>query len=56
MLVKSMLVPLVDATAVPLVKTPVPVGVPLNTGLANPADVRFGESPLIVIAIIKPLK
>jgi hypothetical protein len=35
MLVKSMLVPLVDATAVSLVRTPTPVGVPPITGLVK---------------------
>jgi hypothetical protein len=33
--VKSMLVPLVDATAVPEVRTPTPVGVPAVTGLVS---------------------
>jgi hypothetical protein len=33
MLVKSMLVPDVEACAVPRVKTPTPVGVPAITGL-----------------------
>jgi hypothetical protein len=33
--VKSMLVPDVDATAVPAVNTPTPVGVPAITGLVN---------------------
>jgi hypothetical protein len=35
MLVKSMLVPLVDATEVPDVRTPTPVGVPPIAGLVN---------------------
>jgi hypothetical protein len=51
-----MLVPLVEATAVPLVKTPTPVGVPLKTGLSKPADVKLGLSPEIDIGIIKPLE
>jgi hypothetical protein len=70
MLVKSIAVPLVDATAVPLVKTPTPVGVPAKVGLVKvpllaegvvkvgvvkEALVRLGLSPDIVIAIIKPL-
>jgi hypothetical protein len=33
--VKSMLVPEVEATAVPDVNTPTPVGVPAMTGLVN---------------------
>ena len=35
MLVKSMLVPDVEATAVPDVSTPTPVGVPASTGLVK---------------------
>ena len=34
-----MLVPLVDATTVPEVRTPTPVGVPLNAGLLIVGDV-----------------
>jgi hypothetical protein len=34
-LVKSILVPDVDATAVPAVRTPTPVGVPAITGLVK---------------------
>jgi hypothetical protein len=42
MLVKSMLVPLVDATAVPDVRTPTPVGVPDVTGLERVGVVKVG--------------
>jgi hypothetical protein len=37
-----MLVPDVDATAVPDVKTPTPVGVPDVTGLLNVGEVSVG--------------
>jgi hypothetical protein len=40
MLVKSILVPDVDATAVPDVNTPTPVGVPAMTGLVRVLFVR----------------
>jgi hypothetical protein len=40
MLVKSILVPLVEATAVPLVNTPTPVGVPPKVGLVRVLFVR----------------
>jgi hypothetical protein len=46
--VKSMLVPLVDATAVPLVNTPTPVGVPAMTGLVNVCPVALVNTvPLV---------
>ena len=55
MLVKSMLVPLVDATVVPETIT-VPLAVPLNVGLAIAGDVRLSGAfnpfcPIVLIAI-----
>jgi hypothetical protein len=58
MLVKSILVPLVDACAVPAVITLLAIEdttAPVIVGLDKLAEVRFGELPEIVIAIIKPL-
>jgi hypothetical protein len=53
MLVKSMLVPLVEATAVPLVITLLAIAD--RTAPVMLGDVKLGLSPEIVIAIIKPL-
>ena len=55
--VKSILVPDVEACAVPAVITLLAIEdttAPVIVGLDKLAEVRFGESPEIVIAIIKP--
>ena len=52
-----MLVPLVDATAVPDVRTPTPVGVPLNVGLLIVGEVSntTAPEPVEVVTPVPPL-
>jgi hypothetical protein len=57
MLVKSMLVPDVEATAVPAVNTPTPVGVPAITGLVNVCPVAVVSTvPLVAgnVSVVVP--
>jgi hypothetical protein len=57
MLVKSMFVPLVEATAVPEVKIPTPDGVPENTGLeiVGPVPKTTAPVPVDVVTPVPPL-